>query len=261
MERDLNGQHEDRQQPEKLSGRVLIAEDNPSNQMLVKILLEKMGMEVTLVADGCEAVKLVDCGAFDLILMDMQMPIMNGYEATRLLREKGIDVPIIALTANAMKGDKEKCLEAGCNGYLSKPLQKELFRKMLSKYLVKTEESNDCDDTVCDEETDVSLNDSAAMTSNISSDAELQPVIAVFMEELPQLMAQITDACQELDFELLKGLAHQLKGASGSAGFMALSKYVGNVEVMMANEDIEKTKNAIDELGKFCKKVVETQNS
>lgn len=257
MERGTNGQHKDGQQPDKLSGRILVAEDNASNQMLVKILLEKMGMEVTLVDDGAEAVELLGSETFDMILMDIQMPKMNGYEATRFLRQQGIDTPIIALTANAMKGDKQKCLDAGCDEYLSKPLRKEQFSAMLSKYLATGE--NDNADAVRNEETDVSLDDSAAMTSDISGDADLQPVIDVFMEELPELVTQITDACQDLDFELLKGLAHQLKGASGSAGFMVLSKYVRNVEVMLANEEIEKTKKAIDELGEFCKKVLETQ--
>jgi len=261
MERDINSQHKDGQQPDKLSARVLVAEDNVSNQMLVKIILEKMGMEVTLVADGEEAVDLLASETFDIILMDIQMPKMNGYEATRLLRQKGIGIPIIALTANVMKGDEQKCLDAGCDGYLSKPLQKKQFCEMLSKYLATIEKDNDDADAVREEETDISLGDSLAMTSDLLGDASLQPVIDVFIEELPGLVAQISDACQGLDFELLKGLTHQLKGASGSAGFMVLSKYAGNVEVMLANEEIEKTKKAIDELGEFCRKILEAQNS
>ncbi len=245
MERDANSEYKDGEQAGKLSGRVLVAEDNVSNQMLVKILLEKMGMEVTLVSDGTEAVEFVGSETFDLILMDIQMPKMNGYEATRLLRQQGIDTPIIALTANAMKGDEQKCLDAGCDGYLAKPLQKKLFREILSKHLARNEEGDA---------------DSAAITSNLLGDVHLQPVIDVFMEELPELVTQISDACQELDFELLKKLTHQLKGASGSAGFMVLSKYLSNVEVMLANKEIENTKKAIDELGDFCKKIVETQN-
>lgn len=259
MERDANRQHKDGQQPNKLSGRVLVAEDIISNQMLAKILLEKMGMEVTVVNDGAEAVDILASETFDIILMDIQMPKMNGYVATRLLRQKGINTPIIALTANAMKGDEQKCLDAGCDGYLSKPLRKDIFREMLLKYLAISK--NDNADAVQKEKTDVSLDDSAAITSNLSGDASLQPVIDVFIEELPELVTQITDACQELDFELLKGLTHQLKGASGSAGFMVLSKYVSNVEVTLANKEVKEMKNAIDKLGKLCRKVLETQNS
>ena len=106
----------------EFAGRVLVAEDTVTNQKLVKLMLERMGLEVTTAADGVEAVEKGLAEAFDLIFMDIQMPKMNGYEATRALRREGLTTPIIALTANAMKGDDEKCIEAGCDDYLSKPI-------------------------------------------------------------------------------------------------------------------------------------------
>lgn len=119
----------------KLSGRILVAEDSKANQILIEVLLEKIGLEVTIAKDGNEALKNALANDFDLILMDIQMPKMNGYEATTAIREKGITTPIIALTANAMKGDDRKCIDAGCNDYLSKPIDHKEFKKKLFQYL------------------------------------------------------------------------------------------------------------------------------
>ena len=117
------------------NGKVLIAEDNPSNQKLVAILMQKMGLDVALANDGLEAVELCDSQTFDLILMDMQMPNLNGYDATRQLRSQGIQTPIIAVTANAMTGDEEKCISVGCDGYLSKPIDRKKLEALLAQYL------------------------------------------------------------------------------------------------------------------------------
>ncbi|MBN1125981.1 MAG: CBS domain-containing protein [Sedimentisphaerales bacterium] len=115
--------------------RVLVAEDNPANQMLIDLLLRRAGLESILVGDGQEAVEKAASEDFDLILMDIQMPRMNGYEATRELRRNGFEKPIIAVTAHAMVGDAEKCLEAGCNNYISKPVKRDVFYTILAKYV------------------------------------------------------------------------------------------------------------------------------
>jgi CheY-like chemotaxis protein len=119
----------------KNSYRILIAEDNIVNQKVAYFMLEKQGHQVTGVRDGKEAVNAVEKGIFDIILMDIQMPNMNGFEATAAIREKekqtGGYIPIIAMTAHAMKGDREMCLEAGMDDYVSKPLKaNELFSKI-----------------------------------------------------------------------------------------------------------------------------------
>jgi len=118
-----------------MSGKILVAEDNPSNQKLISILLQKMGHQVTLAEDGESAINKATVETFDLILMDMQMPNVNGYDAARQLREKGCKTPIIALTANAMLGDEEKCLQAGCDGYLAKPIDRTQLNEMISQYI------------------------------------------------------------------------------------------------------------------------------
>jgi signal transduction histidine kinase/CheY-like chemotaxis protein len=120
-------------------GNVLVAEDTKSNQMLIKTLLNKMGLHVTIAEDGNKTVQKALTGSFDLIFMDINMPNMNGYEATQTLRKEGITTPVIALTANAMKGDNKKCIEAGCDGYLSKPLDFRELLETIGKYLSSKE--------------------------------------------------------------------------------------------------------------------------
>lgn len=122
-----------------ITGRILLAEDNAVNRKLAERMLAKCGVEVTSVENGLEALHAVDQGDFDLVLMDCQMPEMDGYEATqriRALRPPHCNVPVIALTANAMVGDRRKCLAAGMDDYLSKPLQKERFYEVLREWLV-----------------------------------------------------------------------------------------------------------------------------
>ena len=119
----------------RMSGKILVAEDARANQALIRVILERLGLNVTLVEHGREAVDCIETDSFDLILMDMQMPVMNGYEATRTLRRKGLTTPIIALTAHAMKGDDKKCYDAGCDDYLTKPIDREALKAILKKYL------------------------------------------------------------------------------------------------------------------------------
>ncbi|MHC4744310.1 MAG: response regulator, partial [Planctomycetota bacterium] len=118
----------------RFEGSILVAEDNPTSQMLIKLLVEKIGFHVTIAKDGAEAVKKAAENHYDLIFMDIHMPNMNGYDATRTLRNNGIDIPIVALTANAMKGDDRKCLAAGCNDYLTKPIDRKWLLCVLQKY-------------------------------------------------------------------------------------------------------------------------------
>jgi CheY-like chemotaxis protein len=119
--------------------RILVAEDNAVNQKLVTRLLEKRGHRVRVVANGLEAVNTLKEGGFDLVLMDMQMPEMDGFEATAAVRkEEGhsdLHIPIIALTAHAMKGDRERCLAAGMDGYISKPIRAAELDEVLNIYV------------------------------------------------------------------------------------------------------------------------------
>jgi CheY-like chemotaxis protein len=118
--------------------RTLVAEDNPVNQMVALEMLRKLGCNVELAVNGHQAVALSAEKDYDLIFMDCQMPEMDGFEATRKIRERekssGESAVIVAMTAHAMKGDKEKCLEAGMNDYLAKPVDQRALREMVTRH-------------------------------------------------------------------------------------------------------------------------------
>jgi CheY-like chemotaxis protein len=121
-------------QPE-FSGRVLVAEDSLTNQTRIKLLLEKLGFVVTIAQNGLEVIEAVKNQQFELIFMDMQMPEMNGYNATRKLRGLGVKTPIIAMTAALDGEDKNQCLEAGCDDYISKPIDRAYLVKVISSHI------------------------------------------------------------------------------------------------------------------------------
>jgi CheY-like chemotaxis protein len=125
--------------PDLRGARILVAEDNPVNQVIAVKLLEKLGMRADAVASGKEALQAIQRVPYDLVLMDCQMPEMDGYEATlairSLLGEPLNLIPIVAMTANAMKGDEEKCLAAGMNDYIPKPVSAERLARALEKWL------------------------------------------------------------------------------------------------------------------------------
>jgi len=127
----------------KVPSRILVAEDNLTNKELIRILLEKMGHKVVQAKDGIEAVEKAMTDDIDLIFMDMQMPNMSGYDATRIIKEKGLDVPVIALTAHVMQGDREKCMRTGCVDYMSKPIDYRKLLTVLNTYLPAATDSQD----------------------------------------------------------------------------------------------------------------------
>jgi two-component system sensor histidine kinase/response regulator len=120
--------------------RVLLAEDNPVNQRLATRLLEKRGHRDVVASNGRQALEALERASFDLVLMDVQMPEMDGFEATAAIREKekanGQHLPVIAVTAHAMKGDRERCLAAGMDGYLAKPIRQQELDDLLQSYTV-----------------------------------------------------------------------------------------------------------------------------
>ncbi len=123
------------------SGRVLVAEDLLPTQILMRTVLERLGLDVTIVADGNGAVQKCETQSFDIIFMDINMPNMNGYEATKVLRANDVRTPVIALTANAMKGDEEKCIKAGCDDYLAKPISRRELLENIRKYLPSSKQA------------------------------------------------------------------------------------------------------------------------
>jgi signal transduction histidine kinase/DNA-binding response OmpR family regulator/HPt (histidine-containing phosphotransfer) domain-containing protein len=193
--------------------RILLAEDNPVNQKLAVRLLEKRGHQVVVVANGREAVRAVEEGCFDLVLMDVQMPEMSGLEASAALRERekatGGRLPIIALTAHAMKGDREQCTAAGMDDYLTKPIQPEVLYAALARWSPPAQPGPA-------PVADAGEFDPGAALALAGGDLDLlRELIELFLTNCPRLLAEIDAAVARRDAGALEQFAHRLKGAVG----------------------------------------------
>jgi CheY-like chemotaxis protein len=196
--------------------RVLLAEDNAVNQRLAVRLLEKRGHRVALVGNGREALAALDREPFDAVLMDVQMPEMDGFEATAAIRQRekatGGHLTVIAMTAHAMKGDRERCLEAGMDGYVAKPLRSEELFAVLEG-LVPAAGGPD----PAPAGPGPAAFDPAAALKRVGGDAELLRELAgVFLDECPNLLAEVGRAVAARDGPRLQMAAHAIKGSAGT---------------------------------------------
>ncbi|HJT31847.1 MAG TPA: PAS domain-containing protein [Pirellulales bacterium] len=194
--------------------RVLVAEDNVVNQKLVVHLLEKRGHQVTVASNGREAVELVASRPLDLVLMDVQMPEMGGFEATAEIRRReqasGRHLPIIAMTAHAMKGDRERCLQAGMDAYVGKPIQARSLWEVIHHLMTKGESSSTAATTIGD-----NLDMQGAIDQLAGDQELLQELVRVFLEQWPDWRQQLSNALGAADRPTLRRLGHTLKGALG----------------------------------------------
>jgi CheY-like chemotaxis protein/nitrogen-specific signal transduction histidine kinase len=236
--------------------KVLIAEDSIDNQRLLAFYLQRFGAEVHKSRDGHEVIKLVTHfnnkdQPFDLILMDMQMPQMDGYQAARLLREQGVTIPIVALTAHAMVGDRELCLEAGCNDYFTKPFTVNQLGQILLQYIplskrnASSSNSHHAESIPSDNDSKYrpyldperarsTYTMSERMPSDVQKDDVMQNKLALlikdFASRLPLRVKVMEEALSEGDRDALKTEAHKLHGTAGSYGFEEISKAAASLE-------------------------------
>ena len=245
-------------------GRVLIVEDALANQKLIMALLRKVGLEPVLTENGQQAVEAATGESFDLIFMDMQMPVMNGYEATEALRHKGNTAPIVALTANVMKGDEEKCLAAGCNGYLSKPVSRDKLHEVLAKYLSSslvesaTTAQNESDPSPQDASTTKTnptpadttkpIIDWQALTKVCDDDEIITEIADAICEDTPRSMEKIMAAIREKDFANLTLYAHRIKGTTATIGAQTVAEITAQLEQAGKQEYLETAESLIKQV-------------
>ncbi len=205
--------------------RILLAEDNITNQQVALGLLKKLGLRAEAVANGAEAVHALESIPYDLVLMDVQMPEMDGLEATRRIRSaqsaiQNHRVPIIALTAHAMQGDRERCIEAGMNDYVSKPVSARALAEVLARWLPKKDESSAA-----------VVFDRAGMLVRLLNDEDLaQEVIAIFLNDTPRQIEALQGYLAAWDAAGVERQAHTLKGASSNVGGEALRALALEIE-------------------------------
>ena len=191
---------------------ILVAEDNPDNQLLLQLMLEKANASAELVDNGHKAVERALAEDFDLIFMDMQMPLMGGEEATRLIRHAGIDTPVIAVTANVMSEDLERYRRAGCQGLLPKPVIQADLLAILTKYGSGLTLQAD------------------TLAQQLASDPQMLALKQQFTAQLPQLLTELEQHFDALRWRDLAYAAHSLKGSAGSMGYPELTELAGKLE-------------------------------
>lgn len=227
-----------------LKGKVLLAEDSEDNQRLISMHIRKTGAEIHIVKDGKQAVRHGLAGGYDLILMDMQMPIMDGVQAITLLRRAGYSGPIVALTANAMKSDRDACIDVGADDYLTKPIDLERFYKVLNTHLETTNQ--------------VSLG--GHLTSGIAEDPEFQALIGQFLENIPEMLQEIFDAIAGSDWGHARTVFHKLKGLGGGFGYPEITKVAGSINNFIKEDNFEHAQTEFYEMVDLCQKIYNQSN-
>jgi len=236
-----------------IAGHVLLVEDNPVNRQVAQRLLMLMGLSYSGAFNGKEALEQLDKDSFDVVLMDCQMPIMDGYTAVRILRQNeetsGKHLPVIAMTANAMAGDREKCLRAGMDDYMSKPLNRALMEQTLRKWLPAGAKSRDLPAPVKPAALPIptpapakSSTPPAAPPSGAVLDTdvirdlldvmgdEFTDLVRVYLEDTPKSVAALEQAAARGDIEGLIAPSHSLKSTSANLGALSLSELAKRLE-------------------------------
>jgi PAS domain S-box-containing protein len=225
---------------------VLLAEDNQVNQLLATRIFEKLGYDVTVVSNGREALSAVQAGKFDLVAMDVQMPEMDGLDATTAIRawEKtvGVHMPIMAMTAHAMKGDRQRCLAAGMDTYISKPIRIGELENAIAQLISpsKPAEAPRPEGTQGD-----SVIDHAALLAGVDGNRRLlRELVRLFLADCPPRLAEIKEAVRRGDAEALRRAAHTLKGSIGNFTAKKAFEVSQRLEIMGRDGDLESASDA-----------------
>ncbi|NLX13706.1 MAG: response regulator [Phycisphaerales bacterium] len=258
--------------------RILLVEDNPVNQKVAARMLDNLGHRVTLAHNGQEAVEMLNDAAYDLVFMDIQMPVMGGMEATAAIRQaeriSGTHIPIIAMTAHAMRGDRERCLQGGMDDYISKPLDVQVLANILKhweKVILRgtcppapdpsekhvpagsVGQANDLEQCVDEPPTD-----KAKALEMLGGDEELfEEAMNIFLEQTPRVVLDMVSAAESADTQRLRSLAHGLKGSAASLAAEPIRQTAWSLEQMAENGDLSLAEATLDQLQQCLHKLQE----
>jgi len=235
-------------------GHVLVVDDSTANRELVKLLLEDAGITIAEASNGQICVDMVAANTYDLILMDIQMPVMDGFTATKMLRDKGVKIPIIALTANAMKGFDQQCIDKGYSGYIAKPINIDEFMVTIAGHfngkLVKDDTSPSIVSIHPEPTSPPSSEIQAPVISRLASHPKLKHAVMKFVDKLSGEIEKMEIAFEKQDNQSLASLAHWLKGSGGTVGYdeftkpaLELEKCAKSGQLDNAPQFLEKIKN------------------
>lgn len=269
----LGGDHRDehesgrekQQRPDvqaKKGKRILLADDSHANQLVARVMLERAGYDVDSVSDGSEALELVSKIPYDLVLMDLSMPIMDGLTAARLIRKLDGNcgtLPILAMTANATKDDKERCIAAGMNGFISKPVEGRQLIEIISDQLHVQDAAPLLNEHVDDKQSAQSgLYIDPHVLNQLEEDIGIEnmpQMMAISFQEASNRFDRMADACRNDDLDALRSEAHALKGSFGTLGMTGLQQLAIDLETACSEDNKPlalQTAQNIPENGKVC---------
>ena len=250
--------------------KILLVEDDIVNQEVAKGVLNKYGHHVTIAENGKEAFQCLDNDDFDLILMDVQMPVMNGFETTQLIRSgkaKHTDpqIPIIALTAHTMKGDRERCLEIGMDDFISKPIHTTHFIQTIQNVvitkkiqLIRSDVHHSEASTEIAEKSDLIIDVEGVKQRLGGDESLLHKIWRTYLENAPILKEELDKAIDLSDFGLIERTAHSLKSASGNAGASKVRDEAFRIELAARNSNIERVYNNYIKMSKEFTEAIQT---
>lgn len=245
----------------KYRGHILIVEDNEANQELIKILLDKYGLTYDLASNGLEALNLFKMKNYDLILMDEQMPIMDGNEAVKYIlkyeKDRGLrHTPISALTANVIKGAKERGLKSGFDSFLGKPIVIKELERVFANYLKADHKMVDATSSFCGLTSIDGLNCQELKEELMLSEDELLMLIELFIKKMSKQLPELEEIIKEKNFKKIASIAHSIKGSSANFRIEELQAEAAKMEKMAKKEDLnfdyiasyKKLKNRIEQI-------------
>lgn len=237
-------------------GKVLLVEDNEVNQLIAGAMLEHSQLDFTVASNGKEAITKWRELQPDIIFMDCQMPFMDGYEATRQIRsqeQKPSRVPIIALTANAMQGDREKCFAAGMDDYLTKPFKEENLHNILNKWLTKAASNNARTDGAIGERhmrgiTDYLHKQVITNLQQFLNEDKMHALLSRYIADSAGILQQLHSALTSANQEEARRLVHSLKSTSANVGAMPLSELAKTLEDLARGGQLSEISARMDSL-------------